>query len=235
MILNKWSPVFAAEVEAGAEPASPEPSAPPPRIPINETPSDGPGSGRSQLRKQLEKNFEEDRKTRDSGEREEARPKKQVSSARRALQDQEKEVEREEGEQPEARQQEGEVQELAAPEGFAKEAAAEWAKTPPAVQAAIHKRIQDMNNGVAQLRQRYADIDKALQPRAEMLRQFQKSPAEAVDQLFLWFEALQGNPYEAFPALAKSFKFDLRQLLQPQGQQPQQQPQQEATPPASLP
>jgi hypothetical protein len=57
MLLDKWNPVLAPDVETGA--AEPAAEAPPP---INESPADGPGSGRGSIRKELEKSVDTTRK-----------------------------------------------------------------------------------------------------------------------------------------------------------------------------
>jgi len=46
-----------------------------------------------------------------------------------------------------------------------------------------------------------------------MIRQFGKTPGQAVGQLFSWFDALAKNPDEAFPALIKSYKYNPDQML----------------------
>ena len=188
----------------------------------------GPGSGRSELRQQLEKNFETDRKATEKAAKAPAKGKTAKRVAGGA-----------EIEAPEATEQPAEGTEapvegtegqpapqatVAAPEGFSAEAKAEWAKTPPNVQAAIVKREADMAKGVEELKGRYSEIDKALQPHMEAIRRHGQTPAKAVEQLFAWFNALAVNPSMAFPALAKSFNLDLNQILAA-NQQPGQQPQ----------
>lgn len=199
--------------------------APPPAPPINETPVDGPGSGRSELRKQLEKNAEAVRK---GGEQ--RRPPAQRSRARQELEQLEADPAEAEPQPAEG----GEPQpqsDLKPPEGWAKEAKAEWANLSPAIQTAVAKREADMAKGVEDLKKKQAEIDQALAPRLDTIRRHGHTPAQAVNQLFAWFEALSANPHQAFPALANSFKFDLRSIpgLVPQGmsQQQQQLPQQQ--------
>jgi hypothetical protein len=218
MLLDKWNPVFSPDVEVGAA----EPAAEAPPVPMNEAPADGPGSGRGAMRKEIEKSVETVRK----GERREAAPKKYVSTARKNAEEQ--------GTAPaeEAAPAEGEEvvaePETAAPEGWTKEAKAEWANLPPQVQAAVSKREVDMAKGVEEIKKKYAEVDKVLQPRLDVIRQHGHTPAQAVNQLFAWFEALGSNPVVAFPALAQSFKFDLRSIPglipQLQAQQPVGQP-----------
>jgi len=203
MLLDKWNPVFSPDVDAGA--AEPAVEAPPP---INETPADGPGSGRGAIRKELEKSVDTTRKAERSRE---APPKKYVSTARKNAEEQgtapAEEAAPAEGEEVAAAEPE-----TAAPEGWAKEAKAEWQNLPPVIQAAVTKREVDMAKGVEELKNRYAEIDKVLQPRLETIRQHGHTPAQAINQLWSWFEALSANPATSFPALANSFKFDLRSI-----------------------
>jgi len=225
--------------------------APPPAPPMNERPADGPGSGRSDIRKSLESGFEKARK--DDEKRDRAPPRdrdrdrqtgKFVSRARQDGLVGTPEEAPAEGQEAPAEGQEA-PQQHAVPEGWSNEAKAEWDSLHPAVQAAVAKREADMAKGVENLRKGYAEIDKAIAPRMQLIRNHNQTPGAAVNQLFSWFEALTANPVVAFPALAESFKFDLlsipglaqavyqRMQQQPQqGQQPQQsqQPQQEEVP-----
>lgn len=99
---------------------------------------------------------------------------------------------------------------VAAPAAWAKDAKAEWDKLPKNVQAAVLKREQDVQKGVDELKGKYADIDAAINPHSEAIRRHGHTNAQAVSQLFNWFAALAANPDAAFPALAKSFNIDLR-------------------------
>src|SRR3954468_706940 len=148
--------------------------------------SDGPGSGRGELRKQLEASAEQERKGR---EKREAKPKE---STRKTVNHQVDE----EADEPEQTEDEGEEQSKDAeapkekvPDAFAKEAKAEWARTPAPVRAAILKREQDMAKGVQELKQRYTELDQVLSPRVELFRRHGHTPAAAVNQMFLWFDA----------------------------------------------
>lgn len=186
---------------------TPEPAAP---LPMNERPADGPGSGRSEIRKELEKSFDTARKSERSRE---APPKKYVSSARKEAAAQGQEAAPAEGEAEAAPAEEAAAEPAtAAPEGWTKEAKAEWENLPPAVQAAVAKREVDMSKGVEQIQKKYAEIDQVLQPRMETIRKHGHTPAQAVNQLFAWFESLSANPQVAFPALAESFKYNLRSI-----------------------
>lgn len=195
----------------------------PPRAPaLNETPVDGPGSGRGKIRQQLEDSAKQERTGREAREAKETPVKKpapkRTINHQDASEDEEaalldaEEVRTAVGEGEEPAEGEPEVKEVA-PEGFSKEAKAEWAKTPATVRADILKRISDMDKGVAQIKQRYEDLDKVLAPRMQIMRQNGHTPAAAVNQMFAWFDALNGNPDQAFPALAQSFKYDLRRAF----------------------
>lgn len=95
------------------------------------------------------------------------------------------------------------------PGPWSKEARAEWAKVPPAVQTAVLKREADVQKGVDALKAHYSDIETALQPHSDVIKRHGHTPAQAVSQLFAWFQALAQNPAQAFPALAKSFGYQL--------------------------
>ena len=212
MLIDKWlKPLYAPEMEGGSE-APADTGAPPAAPPLNETPVDGPGSGRSTLRKQLEKNVETVRKSEEQAAKPQREPQK--SRARQELEKQEQE----DAESQQAAPAEGEQEqpteqpEHKAPEGWAKEAKAEWEKLPAPVQAAVAKREADMAKGVEEIKKKYSEIDLALQPRMETIRRHGHTPAQAVNQLFAWFEALSANPVVAFPALAQSFRFDLKNI-----------------------
>jgi len=231
----KYQPVYAPDAELGVDTGVEGGEAPPPPPPANEAPVDGPGSGRSKLRGQLEKATEQSRK---------AAPKDDKKYQSRARQEQEPAEGEEpvEGQEPQQEpvvkegQQKQAAPQTAAPEAWSKEAKAEWAKLPPTVQAAIAKRETDTTAGVEQLKKNYADIDAAIKPRMEAIQRLGHTPAAAVNQLFLWMEALtrdaanlkSGRAAEAFPALARSYGIDpvalLKQMIG-QGQQPQQQQQ----------
>lgn len=108
------------------------------------------------------------------------------------------------------------------PQAWSREAQAEWERLPPAVQAAVAKRETDTARGVEELRSRYNEIDRALEPHMDAIRTHRKTPAEAVAQMFGWFQALAARPDEAFPALLKAFNYDPAKLTpsQQQGAQP---------------
>jgi hypothetical protein len=176
-------------------------------------PHDGPGSGRSDIRKSLEKNFAEDRKRQEKSVRDretgqfKGKGKRQVDEYKEAT----SEPDADTGIEVTPAEPTTEP-----PTAWAKEAKAEWAQVPAAVQQAILKREEDSTKGVDELKKRYSELDQALAPRLELIRQHGHSPAQAVNQLFQWFEALradvdrvrQGQPAAAFHALVKSYGLD---------------------------
>lgn len=228
MFTEKWKPVYAIDSEGSPDPGvggGDQGGAPPPEVttPVVE-PHDGPGSGRSQLRKQLEQGFEEDRK----GQRTDRNQKGRFTGKRVAEEYVEGSEEPEAGAEGEQQEQQ---QQIPPPEAFSKEAKAEWAKTPPNVQAAVIKREQDVAKGVEQLKQSYAPIENAIRPHLARLQQVGKTPAEAIERLFAWMGALETAPAQAFPALAQSFGIDIRAFgAQPQQQAGQQQQQEQTRP-----
>jgi hypothetical protein len=190
---------------------------PPPALDTPE--QETPGSGRSQIRRDLEEGFERTR-------RDDTQPRRRRGAPEPAPEPEvEEEPTEEEAEAESAPAAAPATAPKEAPAAFSAEAKAEWAKTPAKVQDAILKREQDVNRGVQELRQRYAEVDQALQPRMDLIRRHGHTPGQAVNQLFAWFEALSANPQQAFPALMQSFRLDPRQIfghLQQQ-QQPGQQ------------
>lgn len=204
--LEKYKPFYAPDDEIGGDPGE-TPEVVDTGADTGTEPADGPGSGRSAIRKSLEKGFK------DGHAAEAVAEKGRKPLSKRAgdrigggvnaggTGDPE--------ETPEDVETDGQTEpQTAAPEAFSKEAKAEWAKVPSTVQAAILKRETDVAKGVEELKGRYKDIDSALAPHMNAIRQHGHSPAQAVNQLFAWFQALGTNPDVAFPALAKSFGWD---------------------------
>lgn len=229
MLIERWQPLRQAPDEGTPGIETPEtPEAPPPS---------GPGSGRSELRQQLEKNFETDRK---STEKREAAAKGKPKAPRRVAGG----AEIEPATAPEGAAEaaeapvegegtpEGQQAAVQAPEGFSAEAKAAWAETPPTVQAAIVKREADMTKGVEDLKNKYKELDSAIAPHMEAIRRVNQTPAKAVEQLFAWFQALSANPKVAFPALLQSFQQKPEDIFGPGVAQGQAQPGQPVQPAA---
>lgn len=227
-------PLWAPETETGA----PEPTERT-RPPMNETPVNGPGSGRSELRTQLEKSFADSRRSernqeqveRDTKRSKGQRDQRQTERTEQTERRERPTTEADQTEEPEGQTEPAEGEEqteraesLAAPEAWTKEAKAEWENLSPTLQAAIVKREKDSAKGVEQLLQAkkaFEPIAAVLQPRMEAIQQNGHTPAEAVNQLFAWFDALAqdvgrvkgGQQPVAFSALVQSFGLDPRTIF----------------------
>lgn len=259
MLIRKYDPVFAPDTGTGAD--APADGGAPPRVPQGgdqpQGDQGGPGSGRTSVRKSLEKTFRDAEKTEQKEQAGRTKDGKYVSQKQRQDQEeepeereeqvegqeQEPEVQAQEQEQPEVGEQEEQPQPGTAepPKAWTKEAKADWAKLPQHVQAAVLKREDDMARGVQALKKGYAEIDQALQPRLEMIKNHGHTPAQAVNQLFAWFEAInmdtqrvkQGQPPVAAIALLQSFGIDPRSVaaaFQQPGQEQEQEEPVELTP-----
>src|SRR5882672_2975725 len=129
---------FSPDVETGAEQQQ-ETTLPP----LNERQVDGPGSGRSDIRKSLEKGFDDSRKT--DKDRDDRGKFVAKDGKRPAINNQGEEPggqEPDAGEQRDGQQEADGAEQVDAgtvtatpPEAWSKEAKAEWAKIPPIVQA----------------------------------------------------------------------------------------------------
>ena len=208
MFIDKWRPLFENDEAMGADSTETTDTSTQNES-LNTRPVDGPGSSRSELRKQLEKSADTVRKAAEKTERDD---KGRFSRARERMG-----ADDEGADTSTSTESAGDASETASqvkvPEAFGKELGGSWATVPPAWQAAIAKREADMQKGVDELKAKQADIDKALAPHMNAIRQNGHTPAQAINQLFAWFQALSVNPNEAFPALAKSFNFDLAKAL----------------------
>jgi hypothetical protein len=215
-ILDKYRlPNFAPETETGAAPAE---TPPPPA---------GGGAGAAEkplsIRESLTKGFDDARKAQepkepvkkgksrdDRGKFAAGEDNKRAADAMREATDPAEGAEAApaEGEEPaEGTEAAPAAAALPVPAAWAKEAKAEWEKLPPAVQQAVTKREEDVKKGVDELKGKYADLDQALAPHIPVIRQHGHTPAQAVQQMFSWFQALSANPDAAFPALQKSFNW----------------------------
>ena len=102
-----------------------------------------------------------------------------------------------------------------------------FASAPSDLQDYILQREQEMQEGVRKLKEGYGDIDRAVDPYKDMIRQYGQTPAQAIRSLLEWNTAL-ASPYkeEAFRQLAQRFQIDLSRLapqqqLSPDGMMPQ--------------
>lgn len=113
-----------------------------------------------------------------------------------------------------------EEKKLAPPPGWTKEGKAIWEKLPPEAQTSVLKREKEFSDGVAGYAQKaraYDELDQVIAPRRQQITQFGVTPAQTIDRLFQWMEALSnpnaGVKSNAFKALASSFGVDVAQLI----------------------
>jgi hypothetical protein len=204
--------------DAGTGGAAPPPAA-------TEGADQGTGEGEGEGQQQGER--QEGRQARKSV-RQELDAANEGAKKRQAARDQQGRFQGQEGQQQpgtqEGQQQEGQTQQqqVAAPEAWAKEAKAAWAQVPPAAQAAILKREQDVSQGVENLKRGYKELDDALKPYMGAIQEHKTTPGAAVKQLFDWMLALTNEakalksgqaPQGVFAALAQSYGIDPVKLL----------------------
>lgn len=103
---------------------------------------------------------------------------------------------------------------LAAPSSWNKNARARWDEIPADLQQEIHRREEAGAKGIADLKQGYAELDSALAPYMNMIRQAGRTPAQTIQAMFQWHAGLSGpNKVDAFRQLAQSFNVDLAQVV----------------------
>ncbi len=94
-----------------------------------------------------------------------------------------------------------------APAAWAKDAKVVWATVPPEAKAAILKREQDVEKGVAALRDHYSGIDNVLGQYDQELRSLGIPAPKVMDNLFAWMKTIHSNPVQGIPALMASYNF----------------------------
>lgn len=100
------------------------------------------------------------------------------------------------------------------PAGWSAAAKAQWASIPPAVQAAVAKREQEVSQGFSQ----YEGLGRALAPMQQTLQMRGVQPAAYVNQMVQLDMALS-NPAtraQAFDYLARSYGYQFPNSAQPQ-------------------
>lgn len=103
------------------------------------------------------------------------------------------------------------------PPGWSQEAKAAYQSLPPAVQQAVLKREKEVSDGFATYSANAKEFEAVVGPRRQYYAEQGISDHEAINNLWLWFEALQNSPGNAFPELAKLFRYDLS-TVPPTGQ-----------------
>jgi len=109
--------------------------------------------------------------------------------------------------------------ETKAPVGWTKAAKEKWNDLPAEVQSSILKREKEVSDGFAGTKvdkARLKEIDDVISPRLQAIQQFGATPAQTIDRLFLWMEALSNPNNEfrqaAFKTLAQNCNVDVSQL-----------------------
>ena len=115
-----------------------------------------------------------------------------------------------------------------APKSWRADERAHYDQLPPEIKNAVHRREVEMERGVAELKNNYAELDSALAPHLPVIKKFGHTPGAAVRQLFSWFTYLHQDPLRAFPDLVRSMGAE--KIFQQQLQQQQQQPQAQLDP-----
>jgi hypothetical protein len=95
------------------------------------------------------------------------------------------------------------------PPGWDAEAKALYPKLPPAIQAAVSRREEEVSRGFAQYAQAKQELERVIAPRRQHYASEGVSDTQAINNLWTWFEALKNSPAESFPALAQTFGYDL--------------------------
>ena len=90
------------------------------------------------------------------------------------------------------------------PKSWRADERAHYDQLPPEIKNAVHRREVEMERGVAELKNNYAELDRAIAPHLPVIRQFGHTPGAAVSQLFSWMDFLSKDPLRGFPALVKS-------------------------------
>ena len=177
---------------------------------------------REMLREEIERNF--DSESRRAGGRKDFEPAdRPARAAREATTDA-----KDRGQQTAvggagaAAQGAGQVDTTSAPKSWRADERAHYDQLPPEIKNAVHRREQEMERGVAELKQRYSEIDAALAPSMEVIRADGHTAGRAISQMFNWFNHLSRNPAEAFPQLVATIPGAREALLQ-QAQRQQQQ------------
>jgi hypothetical protein len=232
---DKFLPYYGPETETGLPETAPV-------TPLPDAGSSGaaepaPPAGKAEklsIRQSLEKGFADAKKA------EPAAPEpKQPKAAKKPARAADEMRQEAEGTTPEPAEGEAPAGEAAAPAekpaapaptAWPKEAKEAWAALPEQVQKAVLKREVDTQKGVDELKNKYSEIDQAIAPHVEAIRRHGHTPAQAVNQMFAWFQALAGNPDVAFPALLRSFNFNPAKLVPQQQAQPAAQPGSQAQP-----
>lgn len=96
-----------------------------------------------------------------------------------------------------------------APQSWKAEEKAIWDSLPEIAKSAVTRREADTAKGVQELRSRYQDIEAAIAPYSNLIKQNNATPAQAIAHLFRWNTELAGpNKVIAARSLLQSFGID---------------------------
>lgn len=131
------------------------------------------------------------------------------------------ETETEEKEETQEKQETEKKEEYKAPVGWTKEAKQKWDALDPDIKKSVHKREVEVSKGFAEQGAKlkaFEEIGRVISKREGAIKQFGASPAETVERLFGWMEALatpnKSNALKALEKLAQNFRIDLPQRAQ---------------------
>jgi hypothetical protein len=100
-----------------------------------------------------------------------------------------------------------------APPAYSKEAKAAWTNTPEAVRQAAIKREIDTQNGIDQLRSRYAQEDAVWAAHSPAVNQLGIPRAEIINRALGWHSSLQTDPGRSYPQLIAAQNHDPRAIV----------------------
>lgn len=123
------------------------------------------------------------------------------------------------------------------PAGWSADAKAQWSQLPPAIQAAVSRREQEVSDGFAQKSQElkhWQGIEQQLAPRRQAFAQMgYQNDGQVIEHLLTFADAYSRDPTALIRHLATSAGLDLRQLAgQPAAAPTGQRPTASAKPPA---
>lgn len=132
----------------------------------------------------------------------------------------------EKSEQKDSKQASTPAEKLRPPVGWTKEGKANWDNLPPDVQKSVLKREEEFSNGIKQYADKaksYDELDQVIAPYKQMIASYGVTPAQTVDRLFKWMNALSHQDVNvkanAFKSLAQSFGFDISSLAPQQSKE----------------
>jgi hypothetical protein len=122
----------------------------------------------------------------------------------------------------ERRESAPQVSAVPAPSGWRSDEKEIFAKLPPEVQETVSRRERERDAYLHQSRQKWSEVEKAVEPYENELNRNGVSVGKMVSQALAWDKYLKEKPVDAILELANACKVDLRQFAQvAQAAQPQ--------------